>query len=124
MKIKAKIGIILARGSTDDQEIQPQIFSCERYARQYDIKPVDTIGIKGESAFKGSRKEFNKVYDEIEKYDEPIALIFDSGDRFTRQVNVQKKATELRKAGKLELHCANGELKPLHLSPCHFRNPP
>jgi len=114
MKIKAETGIILARGSTDDQEIQPQIFSCKKYAEQSGIKITDVIGIEGESAFKGSRKEFNKVYEKIQQYNEPIALIFDSGDRFTRQVNEQKKATELRKTGCLELHCANEELKPLH----------
>lgn len=114
MKIEAQKGIIIARGSTESQDIQPQILSCRRYAEGSEIEVLEVIGIEGESAFKENRPEFNKVLQKVEEYNEPIALILDTVDRLTRNFRSYEKIERLRKKGKIELHTADEKFKPLH----------
>lgn len=59
-----------------------------------------------ESAFQGDRPEFAKVIDFVEASPEPVALIFDNIDRFSRQVRSELliRLDRLRRERKAELH--------------------
>ena len=107
MIIKAKKAIIVARVSTEEQakeghhSIPAQLLILRKYAEPFDV--VKEFQIQ-ESAFQGNRKKFKKVFKEVEKYDEPIAIICDTVSRFTREWDVTRMADDLRKEGKIELH--------------------
>lgn len=114
--IKAKKAIIVARVSTEEQakgghhSIPAQLLNLRKYAEPFDV--VKEFQIK-ESAFQGNRKEFKKVFKEAEKYDEPIAIICDTVDRFTREWDVTRLADDLRKEGRVELHFVSEKGNPI-----------
>ena len=114
--LKATKAIIIARVSTEGQgendhySIPAQLKNLRDYVGRggkfSELKNILAEHELRESAFQGNRPEFTKIVDGIENLDEPVALIFDDIDRFSRQVRSQLliKLEELRKEGKLELH--------------------
>lgn len=116
----AKKCIILARVSTENQadedrfSIPAQLRKLKDYADSGGkFKTIeDTIAVHQveESAFKGNRTKFKQALEIVQKSDEPIAIIFDVVDRFTRRWNELVEFEELRKEGKVELHFVSQSL--------------
>lgn len=116
--LKATKAIIIARVSTEGQgeddhySIPAQIRSLRDYIErggkfgELSLKNILAEHELRESAFQGNRPEFTKIVDHIESLDEPVALVFDDIDRFSRQIRSQLliKLDDLRKEGELELH--------------------
>ncbi|MDB5162978.1 MAG: recombinase [Candidatus Saccharibacteria bacterium] len=98
--------ILIARVSTDDQAeaLPAQVYKLQDYAlkNEFDFELVE---IK-ESAYKGDRVEFNKVISRLSNITEPIALVFDKVDRYSRDPSSSEVRilNSLCKAGKIELH--------------------
>lgn len=107
IKLKAKKAIYIVRVSTEEQakeghySLQAQLSNLERYAKDFEV--VKKFEFQ-ESAYKGKRKKFKEVLDEIERYDEPVAILVDSIDRLTRELRGWIKLDDLRLVGKIELH--------------------
>ena len=116
MIIKAKKAIIVARVSTEEQakkghhSIPAQLLNLRKYAEPFEV--VKEFQIQ-ESAFQGDRKKFKKVFKEAEKFNEPIAIICDTVDRFTREWDVTRMADDLRKEGRIELHFVSEKGNPI-----------
>lgn len=115
---RATKAVIVARVSTEGQgdddhySIPAQLRSLRAYVERggrFGTLSKENILAEHElkeSAFQGERPEFAKVADFVEGYSEPIALIFDNIDRFSRQVRSELliRLDELRKDRKAELH--------------------
>jgi DNA invertase Pin-like site-specific DNA recombinase len=110
--------IILARVSTEDQaendhySIPAQLRNMQEYVKNggrfKTLKEiVEEILIEGESAFKGKRSQFRQTLEIVEKHDEPIAVIFDVVDRFSRRYDELLEFDKLREEGMVELHFVN-----------------
>jgi DNA invertase Pin-like site-specific DNA recombinase len=106
--------IILARVSTKGQgeedrfSLPAQLRKLREYVKDGGkfgtIKEVITeLRIK-ESAYKGKRTKFREALKIVEKYNEPIAIVFDVVDRFTRRWKEVSEFDSLREEGKIELH--------------------
>jgi len=112
--MRAKKAIILARVSTEEQakdnhfsipaQLRKMREYCEKGGRFGTIKEVIAEHQLFESAFRGNRRKFKEALKDIEKYDEPIAIVFDVVDRFTRRWDELAKYDKLREEGKIELH--------------------
>ncbi|MFX1534090.1 MAG: recombinase family protein [Promethearchaeota archaeon] len=112
----AKKAIILARVSTEEQakDTHFSIPAQFRNLREYVAKggkfgsikeKVDEYELE-ESAFKGNRPRFTKIIEKMKSFDEPIALVFDNIDRFSRQTKSESliEIEKLRLKGMVELH--------------------
>lgn len=98
--------ILIARVSTDDQAeaLPAQIYKLQDYALKNELD-FELVEIK-ESAYKGDRLEFNKVINRLSSFKEPVALVFDKVDRYSRDSSSPEVRTlnTMCKAGKIELH--------------------
>jgi len=110
----AEKAIILARVSTEEQanEDRFSIPAQLRNMREYVQKGgkfgtlreiVEEFQIE-ESAFKGKRTKFSQALEIVKEYNEPVAVIFDLVDRFTRRWDEVAEYDKLRTEGKVELH--------------------
>ena len=110
----AKKAIILARVSTEEQanedrfSIPAQLRKLREYTQSGGkfgtLKKVVAEYEIEESAFKGKRTKFTEALKIVKKSNEPIAIIFDVVDRFTRRWKEVAEYEDLRKDGKVELH--------------------
>ena len=97
---------LIARVSTEDQE---DALPAQRYRlTDYGDKEFTSYDYHQfqESAYKEGRKEFGKVIKIIQDETEPVAVVFDKIDRFSRDSSADETRT-LRKLcllGKIELH--------------------
>jgi site-specific DNA recombinase len=105
--------ILIARVSDPDQrqalpaQKQRLLSYAERERLAYEYVEFD------ESAFKDTRPIFAKlVLEPIEKSKEPVIVVFDKIDRFTRDSSSSERQTlnTLRKEGKIELHFPSDNL--------------
>jgi len=96
--------IILARVSDKKQDSnEAQINRVLDYTRHKDLTIWKRYEIE-ESSTKGDREKFQEVVAEIEKSNEPIALVVDTVDRLQRSFKESVQLDDLRKSGKLEIH--------------------
>ena len=116
--LRAKKSILVARVSTEGQgeddhySIPAQVRNLKNYVEhggkfgELSTEEIIEIHELKESAFQGNRPEFTKVVDYVKNMDEPVALIFDDIDRYSRQTKSKLliDLENLRKQGKLELH--------------------
>lgn len=104
--------ILVARVSTDDQAdaLPAQVYKLQDYAIKNEFD-FTLVKIK-ESAYKGDRLEFNKVIDQLSTYNEPVALVFDKVDRYSRDSSSPEVRilNNLCKAGNIELHFPSDHL--------------
>ncbi len=96
--------IILARVSDKKQDSnEAQILRVSDYVKNKHLNIWKTYEIE-ESSTKGDREKFQKVVEEIQQANEPIALVVDTVDRLQRSFKESVQLDDLRKAGKLEIH--------------------
>lgn len=96
--------IILARVSDKKQDSnEAQILRVSDYVKNKQLAVWKTYEIE-ESSTKGDREKFQKVVEEIQQANEPIALVVDTVDRLQRSFKESVQLDDLRKAGKLEIH--------------------
>ena len=93
---------LIARVSTEDQTdaLPAQLYRLRDYAERNEMD-YEVFEIQ-ESAFKGDREQFHKVLHRLKKEKEPIALVFDKVDRYSRDpsspvMQIVKKYVEDRK---------------------------
>lgn len=72
-----------ARVSTDNQDIQPQVDTLERWANYRDVE-YELFKDEGVSAISEDRPAFNRMMERIDEFD---AVAFTKLDRFGRDVN-------------------------------------
>lgn len=103
---------LLARVSTDDQKdaLPAQSYRLIEYAKRrgYDFSLTEIREI----AYKGDRNAFKSVVEQIEKHSEPVIVVFDKIDRYTRDSssNEVRILQNLYRAGKIELHFPSDNL--------------
>jgi DNA invertase Pin-like site-specific DNA recombinase len=103
---------LLARVSTDDQKdaLPAQSYRLTEYAKRrgYDYRLIELR----ESAYKGNRDTFRKVVEEINSNREPVIVVFDKIDRYTRDSssNEVRILQTLYRSGKIELHFPSDNL--------------
>jgi len=96
--------IILARVSDKKQDSnEAQVLRISDYIKHKELVVWKTHEIE-ESSTKGDREKFQKVVQEIQEANEPIALVVDTVDRLQRSFKESVQLDDLRKAGKLEIH--------------------
>jgi site-specific DNA recombinase len=103
-----KKAIILARVSTEDQfteghSIPAQLAKAREYAERRDLEVVSEHQFD-ESSIKDHRAKFERVIEEIETSNEPLALIVETIDRLQRSFKESVQLDTYRKSGKLEIH--------------------
>ncbi len=93
---------LIARVSTEDQAdaLPAQLYRLRDYAERNEMD-YEVFEIQ-ESAFKGDREQFQKILSRLKKEKEPIALVFDKVDRYSRDpsspvMQIVKKYVEERK---------------------------
>ncbi len=99
--------ILLARVSSREQQEGMSIPAQERRLREYAERKgleVDQVFAITESSTKDTRKEFQKILDQIKKSREPFALVADTIDRVQRSFKESTVLDDLRKEGKVEIH--------------------
>ena len=103
---------LIARVSTDDQAdaLPAQVYRLKDYALKHEFE-YELFEIK-ESAYKGDRQQFNEILSLVFKTTEPIALIFDKVDRYSRDVSSEEVRilNSLCENGKIELHFCSDHL--------------
>lgn len=103
---------LLARVSTDDQKdaLPAQSYRLTEYAKRrgFDFQLTELR----ESAYKGNRDTFKTVVEEIQAYNEPVIVVFDKIDRYTRDSSSNEVRTlqNLYRSGKIELHFPSDNL--------------
>ena len=109
---------LIARVSTEDQTdaLPAQLYRLRDYAERNEMD-YEVFEIQ-ESAFKGDREQFQKVLHRLKKEKEPIALVFDKVDRYSRDpsspvMQIVKKYVEERK---VVLHFCSDHLTIDHKS--------
>jgi site-specific DNA recombinase len=109
---------LIARVSTEDQAdaLPAQLYRLRDYAERNEMD-YEVFEIQ-ESAFKGDREQFQKVLNRLKKEKEPIALVFDKVDRYSRDpsspvMQIVKKYVEERKVA---LHFCSDHFKIDHNS--------
>ena len=104
--------VLVARVSTEDQldALPAQKYRLQDYAitKGYDYELIEIQ----ESAYKGERDKFKLVIDKLKTFTEPVILVFDKVDRYSRDVSsaLVKELETMRKAGKIELHFPSDNL--------------
>jgi site-specific DNA recombinase len=97
---------LIARVSTADQiEALPgQVYRLTDYAKSkgYDYELFEF----NESAYKGDRQKFRAIIEKIQSSKEPIIVVFDKVDRFTRDSSDEETRIlkKLYLSGKIEIH--------------------
>lgn len=103
---------LIARVSTDEQKdaLPGQIHRLVEYASRQNYYH-ELIEIQ-ESAFKGNRTEFNEVIQKIQATKEPVAVVFDKIDRYTRDSSAEEGRIlrNLYQSGQIELHFPSDNL--------------
>ena len=103
---------LIARVSTDDQKdaLPAQVYRLEDYAKRMNFD-YELVQFQ-ESAYSGSRDKFRAVVDKIIESDEPIAVVFDKIDRYSRDSTSEEVRIldNLRKKGLVELHFPSDNL--------------
>jgi DNA invertase Pin-like site-specific DNA recombinase len=103
---------LIARVSTDEQKdaLPAQIHRLVEYASRQNYQH-ELIEIQ-ESAFKGNRTEFNEVIQKIQAIKEPVAVVFDKIDRYTRDSSAEEGRIlrNLYQSGQIELHFPSDNL--------------
>ena len=109
---------LIARVSTEDQAdaLPAQLYRLRDYAERKEMN-YEVFEIQ-ESAFKGDREQFQKVLSRLKKEKEPIALVFDKVDRYSRDpsspvMQIVKKYVEEKK---VTLHFCSDHLTIDHKS--------
>ena len=98
---------LIARVSTDDQKdaLPAQRYRLQDYAAR-EFTSSQLVEFQ-ESAFKEGRKQFAEIITTITAEHEPVAVVFDKIDRFSRDSSADETRA-LRKlcfAGKIERDC-------------------
>ncbi len=99
--------ILLARVSSREQQEGMSIPAQERRLREYAERKgleIDQVFAITESSTKDTRKEFQKILDQIKKSREPFALVADTIDRVQRSFKESTVLDDLRREGKVEIH--------------------
>jgi site-specific DNA recombinase len=103
---------LIARVSTDEQKdaLPAQVHRLVDYATRQNL-PYELIEIQ-ESAFKGNRYEFNEALKKIQSATEPIAVVFDKIDRYTRDSSAEEGRIlrNLYMTGRIEMHFPSDNL--------------
>jgi site-specific DNA recombinase len=103
---------LIARVSTEDQReaLPAQVHRLLDYANRHAL-PYELIEFQ-ESAYKGNREEFKQVLKKIQSSTEPIAVVFDKIDRYTRDSSAEEVRTlqSLYRSGSIELHFPSDNL--------------
>ena len=99
--------IILARVSSKEQEennsIPSQLRRLKEYVVRYGFSESEEYALV-ESSTKATRKEFEKIVEQIRFSPETVALIVDTIDRLQRSFRESVMLDELRQNSKVELH--------------------
>jgi len=97
---------LIARVSTADQvdALPAQVHRLLDYAKLKDLD-FELFQIQ-ESAYSGNREEFRAIIRKVQLSNEPIIIVFDKIDRFSRDSSSEEKAmmTKLLRKGAIELH--------------------
>ncbi len=109
---------LIARVSTEDQTdaLPAQLYRLRDYAERNEMD-YEVFEIQ-ESAFKGDRDKFQKILSRLKKEKEPIALVFDKVDRYSRDpsspvMQIVKKYVQEKK---VTLHFCSDHLTIDHKS--------
>jgi site-specific DNA recombinase len=103
---------LIARVSTDEQKdaLPAQVYRLKDYAERKGFT-YELIEIQ-ESAYKENRQEFNEVIQKVKASKEPVIVVFDKIDRYTRD-STAKEGRILRnlyQSGQIELHFSSENL--------------
>jgi site-specific DNA recombinase len=103
---------LIARVSTEDQvdALPAQVHRLLDYAKRRAYEP-DLIEFQ-ESAYKGDRDEFKAIISKIQTSTEPVAVVFDKIDRYTRDSSAEEVRIlqGLYRSGAIELHFPSDNL--------------
>ena len=103
---------LIARVSTEDQKdaLPAQVHKLIDYANRQNFT-YELIEFQ-ESAYKGNRYEFKDVISRIQGSKEPVAVVFDKIDRYTRDSTAEEVRIlqNLYRAGLIELHFPSDNL--------------
>lgn len=103
---------LIARVSTDDQAdaLPAQVYRLQDYAHRMRFTS-ELFEIK-ESAYKGDRQKFNEIIARLFNITEPVALVFDKVDRYSRDSSSDevRLLNTLCENGKIELHFPSDSL--------------
>jgi site-specific DNA recombinase len=103
---------LIARVSTEDQKdaLPAQVYRLLDYAKRRSLH-YELIEFQ-ESAYKGSREQFNSIITKIKSQEEFVLVVFDKIDRYTRDSSSEEVRTlrKLYEAGKIELHFISDNL--------------
>ena len=103
---------LIARVSTEDQidALPAQVHRLLDYAKRRAYEP-DLIEFQ-ESAYKGERDEFKAIISRIQASGEPVAVVFDKIDRYTRDSSAEEVRIlqGLYRSGAIELHFPSDNL--------------
>jgi site-specific DNA recombinase len=103
---------LIARVSTDEQKdaLPAQVHRLKDYAerRGFSYELIEIL----ESAFKGNRPEFNEVVQKVRASKEPVMVVFDKIDRYTRDSSAEEGRIlrNLYQSGSIELHFPSDNL--------------
>ncbi len=104
--------ILIARVSQQEQikSLPAQKLRLKQYAVRID--PKAEYYEFDESAHKDVRKKFAKLVEHIKSFREPVAVVFDKVDRYTRDSSQEevRALNQLIKQGKIELHFPSDNL--------------
>jgi len=104
---------LIARVSTEDQKdaLPAQTMRLVNYAEQmsYDYELFEF----SESAYKGNRDKFRIILEKIMLNSDPVIVVFDKFDRFTRDSTSEeyKILKDLSLSGKIEIHFVSDNLR-------------
>ena len=97
---------LIARVSTEDQAdaLSAQVYRLEEYAKSLSLD-YEIFEIR-ESAYKGNRKQFNDILKRVVTSSDPVALIFDKVDRYSRDPSsdIVRTINALVDSGNVVLH--------------------
>lgn len=103
---------LIARVSTEDQvdALPAQNFRLLEYSKRRAFEP-ELIEFQ-ESAYKGDRDEFKAIITKIQTSEEPVAVVFDKIDRYTRDSSAEEVRIlqGLYRSGAIELHFPSDNL--------------
>jgi site-specific DNA recombinase len=103
---------LIARVSTIDQieALPAQKYRLTDYANRH-FPDYELIEFQ-ESAYKGTREKFRQIISRLESSLEPVAVVFDKVDRFTRDSSAEETSMlkNLCRSGRVELHFPSDNL--------------
>lgn len=103
---------LIARVSTEDQAdaLPAQVYRLQDYSKRMKFS-AELFEIQ-ESAYRGDRQKFNEIIAKLLTLNEPIALVFDKVDRYSRDSSSDevRLLNTLCETGRIELHFPSDSL--------------